>query len=266
MTQSMRWSAYVRLTMAARSLLAGALCLALVGCDKDDDETTGDSSDETTAAESEGSTAAATESGGSESEGGALQIWSTCGDPVCSSYGGPFEGVPLCSDLGVNIGDACDDAAFQCDPVSDCNALLVCAADDPTMSEGGCPISRAEYKRDIQYLDADGLARARAELMNLRLATYRYRGARDDDRAHLGVILEDGSAREGHALWADETHNRVDLYGYASLAVATAQVQAEELELLRGELATMRARLSTLEQQQQPGACAPASVSTPAWP
>ncbi len=237
----------------------GALALSVVtslaACDKDDEETTGDA---TTVA----STGAEGSSGGStaaESTGGSLQMYSNCGDPVCGTYGGPFDGVPLCSDLGVSAGDPCDDESFSCDPVSDCNNLLVCAASDPTMSEGGCPISRRDRKRDIHYLNDAELERAADELMKLRLATYRYRGARDLDRAHLGVILEDGAERATHGLWADEAHDRVDLYGYASLAIATAQLQARELETLRGELALMRARLGELESAR----CEPTKARVP---
>ncbi len=231
------------------SLVSGALALSFAisfaACDKDDDETTGDET--TVASTGAESSSGETASSGAESTGGELQVYRNCGDPVCGTYGGPFDGVPLCSDLGVSVGDPCDDESFSCDPVSDCNNLLVCAASDPTMSEGGCPISRRERKRDIHYLDDAELARAADELMKLRLATYRYRGAEDRERAHLGVILEDGAERATHGLWADEAHDRVDLYGYASLAIATAQLQARELETLQGELALMRARLSELE-------------------
>jgi hypothetical protein len=152
--------------------------------------------------------------------------------------------VPAC---GSNAqGQACAGEGTTCDFQSGCNARLVCAREDPKKRPGGCPISRARYKRDIEYLDDAGLADYRRELMDLRLATYRYRA--DDERVRLGVILED--APDGGAVWADPAHDRVDLYGYASLAIATAQVQARELDELRAEVEALRAELERLRRTE----------------
>ena len=85
--------------------------------------------------------------------GATLQWYSSCGDPVCSGYGGPWE---------------------------------------------GCPISRAEFKQDIDYTDAAALAGYYRDLLDLRLATWRYRD-RSDPKRSLGVILEDGEQE----IWAD---------------------------------------------------------------
>jgi hypothetical protein len=173
-----------------------------------------------------------------------LTWFTTCGDPVCSGYSGPWPDVPAC---GSNAqGQACAGEGTTCDFESGCNARLVCAREDPKQRPGGCPISRARYKRDIEYLDDGDLADYQRELMELRLATYRYREG--DERVRLGVILED--APDGGAVWADPAHDRVDLYGYASLAIATAQAQARELEQLRAELEALRAELEQLREDQ----------------
>jgi hypothetical protein len=105
---------------------------------------------------------------------GDLRWFTTCGDPVCQGYTGPFDGVPLCTTEAE--GDACDADGAQCDPQDDCNALLICATDDPKDQTGGCPISRKERKTDIAYLDDAGKRSAAREALGIKLATWRYRG------------------------------------------------------------------------------------------
>ncbi|MEZ4437401.1 MAG: hypothetical protein R3F65_33830, partial [bacterium] len=83
-----------------------------------------------------------------------------------------------------------------------------------------------------------------AALLDTRLATWRYRQA-PEARPSLGFIIDDRVSPE--AVTADG--ERVDLYGYTSLAVAAVQVQAEELAALRAELETLRARLDAAEAQ-----------------
>jgi hypothetical protein len=75
-----------------------------------------------------------------------LKWYTTCGDPVCSGYHGPFPGVPLCT--MEKAGDPCAAANAQCDPVNSCDALLLCTNTDPKQRPGGCPVSGALYKRD----------------------------------------------------------------------------------------------------------------------
>ena len=143
------------------------------------------------------------------------QWYATCGDPACSSYSGPFPGVPLCADVSVAIGDSCtqDEVGDECDPVDDCNARVRCATSDPTQQTGGCPISRARHKRDIVYLDP--AARAVAA-----------------DRAMSLPIDPAGLAQES-----------ADLYGLTSLTVAAIQEQ-------EARLAELRARLDALERER----------------
>jgi hypothetical protein len=130
--------------------------------------------------------------------------------------------------------------------MSDCNAVLVCASEDPQQQVGGCPISRAAFKQDITYTDASSLAGYYRDLLDIRLATWRYR-ERADAKQSLGVILEDGETE----IWADPANDRVDLYSYGSLAIAGVQVQAAELADLRAQMQTMQRELAELRERAE---------------
>lgn len=171
-------------------------------------------------------------------EPGPLQLYTTCGDPACMGYTPP-DGVPLCTPEQME-GALCDVEGATCDPMSDCNQLLVCATQDPkTQNPGGCPISRAKFKTDIEYLAPADLERHAADLRSLKLATYRYRAAPASDPPRLGIILEDNE----QGIWVDGRHDRVDLYGYASLAVATLQVQQRQIAVLQAEIERLSAQV-----------------------
>ena len=161
----------------------------------------------------------------------------TCGDPVCSSYRPPV-GVRACVASEV-AGEMCAPENDSCDPRDECNRLLACAVTDPTRGAGGCPISRASAKRDIHYLDPAEIDRLYAELRSLRLAAYRYRDAGPGPADRLGFIIDDGPP----AACVNGGGDRVDLYGYTSLAVAAVQAQAKRIEVLERELAELRTRL-----------------------
>lgn len=213
------------------ALLLGAIALA--ACDKDNkDDTTGKTE---TGAETGPETGAA-ETGVTSGGPAELKWYSTCGDPACGGYTKP-EGVAPCTAAELE-GSACAAAGVTCDPMSDCNALLICATSDPKQQEGGCPISRARFKTEIEYLGPTELERRAAELQGLRLATYRYREAPIDAPRRLGIILEDNE----DGVWVDARHDRVDLYGYTSLAVAALQVQ-------QGEIAALKAEVERLSRQ-----------------
>jgi hypothetical protein len=96
-----------------------------------------------------------------------------------------------------------------------------------------CPISSRKFKRDIHYLSDDELRAIAAETLDTRLATYAYTSG--DPSTHLGFIIEDapGSA----AVLRGE---RIDLYAYASMAVATLKVQQAEIQELRREVEALK--------------------------
>ena len=162
------------------------------------------------------------------------QWFLTCGAPVCSGAWTPTPGVVLCTTE--KQGDPCTSAGQQCDPKVGCNQMLVCAAKDPKLQ--GCPISRAKWKSEVRYLDADQQAAMARELLDTRLATYRYTAAGPEAPRHLGFVIDD----QPDSPAVDARRDMVDLYGYLSMSVATLQVQQRQIEELRRELATLRAQ------------------------
>jgi hypothetical protein len=77
--------------------------------------------------------------------------------------------------------------------------------------------------------------------MRMKLATWRYKA--EPARERLGFILDDHEA----SVAVDAPRDMVDLYGYTSLAVATLQLQAREIETLRAELEAVHRRLDRLD-------------------
>jgi hypothetical protein len=165
---------------------------------------------------------------------GGLRLYYTCGDPVCHGYTAG-SGASLCTTE--KVGDVCTVEGEKCDPQDDCNALVICASSDPTMKPGGCPISRLRYKQDVHYLSAPELTRYRDELLAMKLATWRYK--HDPSKERLGFMIDDN---EGSAA-VDGKRDLVDLYGYTSMAVATIQLQAQQIETLKQEVAAMKKAL-----------------------
>jgi hypothetical protein len=81
----------------------------------------------------------------------------------------------------------------------------------------------------------------------MHLATYNYKTTVDDPNPkHLGFIIEDNPPQSPAVDWS---HDRVDLYGYLSMVVATMQVQEKEIAELRRELA--RAQQGVCEQPRR---------------
>jgi len=103
----------------------------------------------------------------------------------------------------------------------------------PTCIDGMmCPISQRQHKKDIAYLSETDRQRLNDELMSFRLATYRYKSEAPSEREHLGFIIDD-VAPSAAVLQSGE---RVDMYGYQTMAVAALQTQATEMAKLRREL------------------------------
>jgi hypothetical protein len=69
--------------------------------------------------------------------------------------------------------------------------------------------------------------------MRIPLATYRYK---NDATPHLGFIIEDVDARSPAVL---PTRDRVDLYGFVSMAVATLQRQEKDIAALKADVARL---------------------------
>jgi len=171
-----------------------------------------------------------------------LSYFRTCGSPVCG-VPDPDPGIPECTTQ--QEGGPCPEPGELCAiPGDDCNTRLLCALEDPTLQ--GCPISRARYKQNIEYLDATARRAVHDQVLQIPLARYEYAGSRADGRARLGFIIDDDPDSPA-VLPGGE---RVDLYGLASMAVATLQVQAEQLRSLESRLEQLEAELREARAQQ----------------
>ncbi len=94
-------------------------------------------------------------------------------------------------------------------------------------------MSSSKFKNDIHYVDENQLEQLHDETMQVRLATYNYKGQfGDPDVKHLGFIIEDNP----QSFAVDRGHDRVDLYGYLSMVVAAMQVQERQIADLRRQL------------------------------
>lgn len=169
----------------------------------------------------------------------ALKWYATCGGPVCrapSGAGGASSGVPACT-ATETVGASCTTAGAQCDNGAACSGPLLCTTSDPTHG-GQCPVSRAAFKTDIQYLSDGERAKLAEDVQSIPLVRYRYKDG--PEREHLGFIIEDVEPSPG----VDSQHDQVDLYGYTSMAVAALQEQHREIQALRREVNELRAELS----------------------
>ncbi len=170
-----------------------------------------------------------------DSGGGATVWWTTCGPPACAGDAAiPDSGLPYCPLQ--QAGSACATPGAECDPYARCTGPLLCSTTDPKGMPPECPISRASSKKDIRFLSSLDLRAYSRELIDLPLATFRYRGG--DERTRLGFLID------GHESLACVDGDHVDLYGYTSMAVAALKVQEEEIAHLRAEVAAMRKELA----------------------
>ena len=174
----------------------------------------------------------------------ALEWFTTCGDPVCKGYTGPTEGLALCTDEGVTEGGTCEAAGAACDLEDDCNRQLLCAGEDPKGEPEMCPSSVRSTKTDIAYLGAAELDAARDALLDVKLARWRYSWD-SPETERLGFIIDDGPAAV--AIQPDGRH--VNVYGYASLAVAAAQAQQSQIDQQAARLAAQEAELAALREE-----------------
>lgn len=178
----------------------------------------------------------AIDSGVTVDAGPPLHWYMTCGDPVCSGMfdaGSTDAGTVVCP----NEGTACATKGATCgDPPKSCGKQLICDDHDPKV--GGCPISSSKFKEGISYLNDADLERLHDATMQTKLATYNYKVAfGDPNQTHLGFVIED----QPQSMAVERGHDRVDLYGYVSMVVATMQVQEKEIAALKKEVARQRA-------------------------
>jgi hypothetical protein len=99
-----------------------------------------------------------------------------------------------------------------------------------------CPVSSRRAKKEIRYLSPDDVRALAAETLRLRLATYEYRAAPLAGRRHLGFVIEDSPKAPA----VDRDGDMVDLYGYASMLLATTQAQQRQIEQLQKQVDELR--------------------------
>lgn len=187
--------------------------------------------------------------------GAALKWWVTCGYPVCpgpgqggaggagGAGGGPPQGVPACTTE--KAGDPCASKDTTCWPAgSTCGELLRCTDSDPATM---CPISQAEHKTNISYLPESDLQKVHDHLMGMKIATWHYKNEPAGTREHLGFIIDDNP--QSPAVMSNG--ERVDLYGYTSMAVAALQTQDKRMEALERELKALREEVLTLREKSK---------------
>ncbi len=145
--------------------------------------------------------------------------------------------IVTCPAPEAGAGTPCGDHA--CSPSQTCCSGMPFA--EPTCINGTiCPISQAKMKKDISYLSESQMRELSSELMDFRLATYRYKSESAQEREHLGFIIDDVSPSP--AVMA--SGERVDMYGYQTMAVAALQVQAREIAELRKEVRSLKRELN----------------------
>lgn len=226
-------------------VVVGSLAMALViGCE--------------TKVEGGGDGGGGNGTGGSGGSGGAaLQWYTTCGDPVCMAPdGGPMipPGATLCTTE--MAGAACTTAGATCWPAdSMCGVQLICAESDPKDNPGGCPVSRVSHKKNIEYLSDAEISSIADEAKTMRLSSWHYKAEGESARRHVGFLIDDMP----ESIAVAQNGERVDLYGYTSMAIAAVQVQDKRLESLEKELGSMRAEMVRLRSEADK--CAEARTS-----
>lgn len=103
-----------------------------------------------------------------------------------------------------------------------------------TCNGGGA--SRRAVKTEIDYLSDTEIRSLHDELLAFRLASWRYTTPGATPARHLGFIIDDVEPSPSIA----ENGNTVDVYGYASMAVAAVQTQAREIAELQAQVAALQ--------------------------
>jgi len=167
--------------------------------------------------------------------GGGLKWYASCGSPVCMADPAPFDDPSIPNCTTEQMGASCASEGARCDGVLSCGATFICAAKDPTAGPGGCPISRARFKQDIDYLSEAELKDYHDQVMSLPLASYHYKHEPNAPE-QLGFIIEDVEPSQAVA------GDHVNMYGYLSMAVAAIKVQQQQIDALQAELDALRAQ------------------------
>lgn len=151
-----------------------------------------------------------------------------------------FDGPAYCPAPRPRIGSACATEGQRCatSAAVECGqSVIECRKGVWQVANTSCPISTRKAKKDIRYLGPEEQEQLREELMDTHLATYEYKAG--DGERRLGFIIED---MPGGSPAVMPSREHVDLYGYASMAVATIQRQQAEIDALSRRLADLEDR------------------------
>lgn len=164
-----------------------------------------------------------------------------CTDPcptgtVCLRTSGPTPG-----ELGCTVMPA------DCNGVATCDCMKCFCPDtgsdkcsvwgDGSLLCSNGTISKRAFKADIEYVSSEERADLARETLAIPLATYRYKTECQDDKRHLGFIIDDQPVTSP-AVAGDQTH--VDQYGYTSMLLATVQEQQKQIDALRKEVEALK--------------------------
>jgi hypothetical protein len=118
-----------------------------------------------------------------------------------------------------------------------CVGTCACGTEQCQSGNGGIqcagPVSRREFKTDIEYVSDEEQKELARETLQTSLAEYRYKTEPESSKRHLGFIIDDMPAGSP-AVAGDGTH--VDLYGYTTMLVATVKQQQKQIDALQKQV------------------------------
>jgi hypothetical protein len=101
------------------------------------------------------------------------------------------------------------------------------------------------HKKGIEYLSDSEVASIADEATTMRLSSWHYKAEGESARRHVGFLIDDMP----DSIAVSDSRERVDLYGYTSMAIAAVQVQDKRLQSLEQELVSMRAEMVRLRAE-----------------
>jgi hypothetical protein len=114
---------------------------------------------------------------------------------------------------------------------------VVCTSGVWEVQDGGpCPVSTRTAKKNIHYLTDTEVRSVALQTQGLRLASYEYRDPALGRGPKLGIIIEDAPAAPA----VDGERRMVDVYGFASMLLATVQEQERRIAELERRCAPER--------------------------
>ena len=164
-----------------------------------------------------------------------------CANPCPSGTYCLISNGPTQMDLGcTTIPPECNGVP-SCTCMADCfcppGGFNKCIQGNGSLSCDNGTVSRREYKKDIDYVSSDERADLARQALEIPLARYRYKTEPETQSKHLGFIIDDQSP-SSPAVASDATH--VDLYGYASMLLATVQEQQKQIDALQKQVDGMK--------------------------